>query len=65
MSCDVVAKKQLAEEIRNAACLAAARLLTPERNLPVVLVRIEVVSFMIEDLAEWIIDGKHRPYRQA
>jgi hypothetical protein len=30
----------------------------------VVLDRIAAVDFLIEDLAAWITEGKHRPYRQ-
>jgi hypothetical protein len=54
----------LAEDIRQAVYLASAGIVTRERKLRVVLDRIAAVDFLIEDLAAWITEGKHRPYRQ-
>ena len=54
---------QLAGDIRRAVYLAAASVVTPERKLGYVLERLSVVETLFDDLAAWIADGRHRPYR--
>lgn len=50
--------EQLADELRHAAYIAAARTVGPGRNLPTVIRRLSEVDFMFIEFASVILTGK-------